>query len=161
MKRSTNLGLSGCQTATHNDITGSTMADREALQKRYAYHEMSNKVEQVDRSRLPSRRSEPSGEVESLRGKSGVGRMGDRVERKTKPSELLEKAQKKQKREPKSKPQKSGTSTLMSGGQTILDMNVSGYQPTTPSAMAAYEKLLVSRTILCVNQICVCLTLRR
>ena len=55
------------------------MAEREELQKQYAYHEMSSKVVQADRSARRSRRGEPTGEVESLRGRTDVGRMGDRV----------------------------------------------------------------------------------
>ena len=55
------------------------MADRDALQKRYAYGEMSNKVQKADRSLLSRRgRGEGTGEVESLRGRE-AGRMGDRV----------------------------------------------------------------------------------
>ena len=54
------------------------MAEREELQKRYAYHEMSNKVEQADRTAVRRGRGEPTGEVESLRGRADIGRMGDR-----------------------------------------------------------------------------------
>lgn len=123
------------------------MAERDALQKRYAYHEMSNKVEQADRSSYRSRRSEPTGEVESLRGRTNIGRMGDRIERKSKPTEILEKAKKKQKRE--EKPAKTEkTDSLISGGQTILDMNVTGYLPSTPGAREAYEKILVRKAFM-------------
>lgn len=62
------------------------MAEREALQKRYAYAEMSNKVQRADRR---SRRDGdggagggPTGEVESLWNvlpQETLGRMGDRV----------------------------------------------------------------------------------
>ena len=59
------------------------MADREAQQKLYAYSEMSNKVQQADRSSRRSRGfgsgADGTGEVESLRGRSDVGRMGDRI----------------------------------------------------------------------------------
>jgi hypothetical protein len=59
------------------------MADREAQQKLYAYSEMSNKVHQADRSSRRSRGfgsgADGTGEVESLRGRSDVGRMGDRI----------------------------------------------------------------------------------
>eukprot|EP00560_Eucampia_antarctica_P005478 CAMPEP_0197839932 /NCGR_PEP_ID=MMETSP1437-20131217/45030_1 /TAXON_ID=49252 ORGANISM="Eucampia antarctica, Strain CCMP1452" /NCGR_SAMPLE_ID=MMETSP1437 /ASSEMBLY_ACC=CAM_ASM_001096 /LENGTH=63 /DNA_ID=CAMNT_0043449407 /DNA_START=11 /DNA_END=199 /DNA_ORIENTATION=+ len=57
------------------------MAERDAINKRYAYGEMSNKVQQADRSLLRPRGSdEPTGEVESLWGRGkDIGRMGDRV----------------------------------------------------------------------------------
>jgi hypothetical protein len=55
------------------------MAERDEMQKRYAYNEMSNKVQQADRSLLRSVRSEPTGEVESLWARKDVGRMGDRI----------------------------------------------------------------------------------
>mmetsp|Transcript_36533 Transcript_36533/g.88227 ORF Transcript_36533/g.88227 Transcript_36533/m.88227 type:complete len:2300 (-) Transcript_36533:2494-9393(-) len=47
--------------------------------KGYSYHEMSNKVEKADRSLIYRRSNEPTGEVETLRGKTNIGRMGDRV----------------------------------------------------------------------------------
>ena len=59
------------------------MADREAQRKLYAYGEMSNKVQQADRSQLPSRRSADggTGEAESLWGRldSGSMKMGDKI----------------------------------------------------------------------------------
>ena len=55
------------------------MADREAQQKLYAYGEMSNKVQQANRSSLASRRRDGTGEVETLWGRKDVGRMGDKV----------------------------------------------------------------------------------
>lgn len=125
------------------------MAEREELQKRYAYHEMSNKVEQADRSQLRRRRGEPTGEVESLRGRNDVGRMGDRVAKTEKKefSSKIERARKKrQKREhPSSATGGKRENMLAAGGQSILDMgNLTGYQPSTDSARAAYESLLVS-----------------
>lgn len=117
------------------------MAEREAHQKQYAYHEMSNKVEQASRSRRS--RGEPTGEVESLRGRSQIGRMGDRV--------LDDRPVKKPKKatsineEPKKKKSKSTVNIAMgtpSAGTSILDVNLGAYQPTTPSAKAAYNQLL-------------------
>ena len=67
----------------------------------YSYHEMSNKVERADRSLLRSRAHEPTGEVETLRGRTDVGRMGDRLagQKTARSQELQDKVQqKKQKR---------------------------------------------------------------
>lgn len=59
------------------------MAEREALQKRYAYSEMSNKVQRADRrSARGGDAGGPTGEVESLWNvlpSETLGRMGDRV----------------------------------------------------------------------------------
>ena len=55
------------------------MADREAQQKLYAYGEMSNKVQQANRNNRRIRAEEGTGEVESLRNRTGIGRMGDRI----------------------------------------------------------------------------------
>lgn len=124
------------------------MAEREEIQKRYAYHEMSNKVERADPSQRRRRRGEATGEVESLRGRAEVGRMGDRVAKteKTEFTSKIERARKKrQKREHPSSATGGRENTVVSGGQSILDMgNLTGYQPSTDSARAAYENLLVS-----------------
>ena len=125
------------------------MADREAQQKIYSYNEMSSKVMQADRSARRGR-NEPTGEVESLRGRENVGRMGDRVAlsggKTGRPSEVeakLERANKKrQKREATGGKRESLLGA--SGGQTILDLgSLTGYQPSTPASQAAYENLLV------------------
>ena len=71
------------------------MAEREALQKRYAYSEMSNKVQRADRRRDPGAGSRgdpsgPTGEVESLWNvlpADTLGRMGDRVAESSKGKE--------------------------------------------------------------------------
>lgn len=139
------------------------MAERDEIQRRYAYHEMSNKVEQADRSRRRNR-GEPTGEVESLRGRNDIGRMGDRVIKteKTEFTSKIERARKKrQKREHHGGTATSSGATssrggdnilTVSGGQSILDVgNLTGYQPTTDSARVAYENLLTmigSRNIL-------------
>ena len=116
--------------------------------QKYSYHEMSNKVEQADRSLLRSRASEPTGEVESLRGRTDIGRMGDRVaaQKTTRPSELQGNIQrKKQKRGDTSDGRRNKDSVVTaSGGQTILDFdNLTGYQPSTQTARVAYENMLV------------------
>lgn len=146
------------------------MADREAQQKLYAYGEMSNKVQQADRSKRRIRADEGTGEVESLRSRNDVGKMGDRIsstatttstggddgssKRPVELQEIMERANKKrQKREQVSggggagKKRRSGESILMSsGGQSILDMGeLNGYQPTHAGSRASYENLLVRR----------------
>ncbi len=142
------------------------MADREAQQKLYAYGEMSNKVQQADRSMRRIRAEEGTGEVESLRNRKDIGRMGDRLDdnpnvdsnanqskrRSAEVEEIMERANKKrQKREQTAgngsstgKKRRSGESILMSsGGQSILDMGeLSGYQPTHAGSRASYENLL-------------------
>lgn len=121
-----------------------TMAEN--ANKGYSYHEMSNKVEKADRSQLRGRGNEPTGEVETLRGRNDIGRMGDRVasEKESRPLKLQEEVnRKRQKRgEPQDARRKENV-VVASGGQTILDFdNLTGYQPTTQSARAAYEVIL-------------------
>ena len=144
------------------------MAEREALQKRYAYQEMSNKVEQADRSQLMPRSGEATGEVESLWGRKQLGRMGDNVmaTKRDRPQEVVDKlkeaaakAKKKRKREGAGAggeinyEKKKDSILNSSGGQTLLDLeNVGGgggiegsrsrYQPSHGSSRAAYESLL-------------------
>jgi pre-mRNA-splicing helicase BRR2 len=122
------------------------MADREAQQKLYAYSEMSNKVQQAERSRRG--RGEGTGEVETLRGRSDIGRMGDRIsksevdKRPAELEEMMERAKKKkQKREPTTG--KKDNILLSSGGQSILDLGeLNRYQPTHAGSRSAYENLL-------------------
>jgi pre-mRNA-splicing helicase BRR2 len=121
----------------------------EQKNQKYSYHEMSNKVEMADRSLLRSRAHEPTGEVETLRGRTDVGRMGDRLasQKASRPLELQEKVlRKKQKRgEPQEGRRNRENVVIASGGQTILDFdNLTGYQPTTQIARASYETILVS-----------------
>jgi len=105
----------------------------------------------ADRSLLRGRAHEPTGEVETLRGRTDIGRMGDRISTtttegtKSRPLENQEKVQrKKQKLEHTQAPKENTINT--SGGQSILDYeNLTGYQPTTQRARAAYETILVSR----------------
>jgi pre-mRNA-splicing helicase BRR2 len=69
--------------------------------RQYQYAQNSNLVLQADRSRRP-RAEEGTGEVESLKGKIGGMRMGDRVSRGDERSELndrIEKAKQKRARE--------------------------------------------------------------
>ncbi len=144
------------------------MADREAQQKLYAYGEMSNKVQQADRSQRRIRAEEGTGEVQSLRNMTDIGKMGDRVasvgtggdgssKRPSELEEIKERANKKrQKREQQlsggsnsaasGKKRRSGESILVSsGGRSIVDMGeLNGYQPTHAGSRASYENLLVS-----------------
>eukprot|EP00977_Amphora_coffeiformis_P011173 scaffold2671_cov167-Amphora_coffeaeformis.AAC.11 len=119
------------------------MADREDLQRQYAYHEMSNKVQKAERSR--GRHREPTGEVETLRGRTDF-RMGDRVataesHKKNKPDGPPKKKPKTA--TPSSSAAPSGGGLVVSKGQSILDLgNLTGYQPKTEQAKAAYENLL-------------------
>lgn len=126
------------------------MAEREDLQRRYAYHEMSNKVEQAERSR--GRNREPTGEVESWRGRTATFRMGDRVVAGTdadkKKAAAADKKDGPPKKKAKTSKSGSGTGDLLVGagvnkGQSIVDLgNLTGYQPKTEQAKAAYENLL-------------------
>lgn len=128
------------------------MAEREAQQKLYAYGEMSNKVQQADRSQLRSRTKEGTGEVESLRGRADIGRMGDSIaisSEKKRSNELEEKIMRAKERVRKNEQsrisgKKKGDSILKaSGGQSILDLeDLSGYQPTHGGSRNSYEKLL-------------------
>ena len=119
------------------------MADREAQQNIYSYHEMSSKVMQADRS--ARRRNEPTGEVEPIQ----EGRMGDRIvtSGKTRPSEVeakMERAQKKRQKRDTTGGRRGDSILGATGGQTILDLgSLTGYQPSTPGSQAAYENLLV------------------
>lgn len=132
------------------------MADQNANLKGYSYQEMSSKVEQADRSLLRSRAHEPTGEVESLRGRNAIGRMGDRVsggDKHGRPIELLRDEQKKKKAKKLKQSQNqmpnkgvvSDNIVTASGGRSILDFdNLTGYQPTTQTARVAYEALLTA-----------------
>jgi pre-mRNA-splicing helicase BRR2 len=112
------------------------MAERDELQKQYAYSEMSSKVVQGNVRR---QRGEPTGEVEALRPDT-AGRMGDRVERKAKKPRREETV----KSNASSKPTKNTNDTIAVLGETILDLgNLTGYQPSTEQARAAYENILV------------------
>ena len=148
------------------------MADRETQQKLYAYGEMSNKVQQADRSKHRRNNRDGTGEVESLWGRNDAGRMGDKVsgggeaaanvktkERPVELQEKLERASKKRKQRGEgttslgnsgnatSGGNKESNLTFSSGGRTILEMGeLSGYQPTHAGSRTSYESLLVSAT---------------
>ena len=124
------------------------MAERDALQKRYAYQEMSNKVEQADRSQLVPRSKESDG-VESLYGKKNIGRMGDKVSQKQNKrsvelTERMEAAAERKKRKTKDNVNHGNLGILgESGGQSILDISkLNGYQPTHSKSRLAFENML-------------------
>ena len=129
------------------------MSDQNANLKGYSYQEMSSKVERADRSLLRSRAHEPTGEVESLRGRTDVGRMGDRLsggQKHARPSELLRDQQKKKKAKKQqasedNQGRRADNIGISSVGQSILESdNLTGYQPTTQTARAAYETILTT-----------------
>lgn len=122
------------------------MAEREELQKQYAYHEMSSKVVQADRS-VRRNRGEPTGEVESIRGKD-IGRMGDRIVH-SKPKSEADKPEGKKKAAKRSMQGGSASGkkktklTAVNPGESIVDLgNLTAYQPTTEQARSAYEGML-------------------
>lgn len=123
------------------------MADRNDVNQQYSYHAMSNKVEQADRSLLRGRKREPTGEVESLRGRDSIGKMGDRIAKKESAqfTKRIEHARKKRQKRENTDGTGRQANVLASGGQTILDLgDLTGYQPSTDGSRAAYEGLLVS-----------------
>ena len=67
------------------------MAEDFSRHRQYAYTENSNLVLQADSDGRRRRNNEPTGEVESLRGKLGGTRMGDRVQHNAVPAERVEK----------------------------------------------------------------------
>ena len=57
------------------------MADKATRANQYGYTANSNLVLQADRSALPRRDQEPSGEPETLAGRIDIKKMGDRAQR--------------------------------------------------------------------------------
>jgi len=138
------------------------MAERDELQKQYAYSAMASKVVVSDRSRRGGGggRGEPTGEVETLRGRDDVGRMGDRIVR-TKPAAQQQReeegkvsgggepSKKRAKREQHKaaasySSHSGGKAGLGATGESILDLghDLSSYQPTTDQARLGYESIL-------------------
>jgi pre-mRNA-splicing helicase BRR2 len=140
------------------------MADREELRKQYGYAAMSNKVEQAVRTR-DRNSNEATGEVESLRNRSDIGRMGDRVvvSNNNNASSILQKIKKNKNHDhdnsmmnqqpPNKKSKRSDTITFSTSshsniavsGDTILDLGYNigtSYQPSNDQTRIAYERLL-------------------
>lgn len=126
------------------------MAEREEIQKQYGYAAMSNKVEQAVRTRRTTGDSMATGEVESLRGRHDIGRMGDRVTATTTTTSSHSNKLKDTLKdplivEPPKKKAKRTTSSIAVSGDTILDLGHNlgaSYQPSTEQAREAYERLL-------------------
>ena len=143
------------------------MAERDERQKQYSYAAMSSKVEQADRSSLRRNRGEPTGEVETLRGRQDIGRMGDRVVAGSTAGKSKKEGGGGDHPPPQKKPKRGGETTATSrkksgiavSGDTILDLGDNlgtAYQPSTDQARAGYERLLAllstSKTFQLANQ---------
>ena len=122
------------------------MAEREALQKRYAYSEMSNKVQRASHR---GRSTDATGEVESLWNvlpPETVGRMGDRVdnvtekkERSAEVTEMMERAAKRRKKKNEDTQQRSQD---IFNSSSILEESMKLYRPTNAISRAAHSSLL-------------------
>lgn len=101
------------------------MAEELARDRQYGYNINANLVLHADRSQLPRRDKEPTGEPESLWGRVDKSQMGDRVRRDHIPSE-----KKKAPIKPASKP--------------ILNNEFEGliYKPLTKESKEAYSLIL-------------------
>lgn len=124
--------------------------------KQYEYRGISNLVLQSERSRR--RRDEGTGEAETLVGKLGETRMGDRVGRPKELDERLtklrrkregkdDKGDKSKRRAKRSRSEKAGDLGVFtaSKGATVLTETAdldNLYRPTTYATRAAYERLL-------------------
>ena len=113
------------------------MADKVARFKQYEYRANSNLVLQAERT--GPRVIEPTGEVESLRGRLG-GAMGDRVQYGRPPEDMLAKMRKRAKENRKRENQiikKAQKETVLSAK---IDQSV--YKPKTRENRAVYENIL-------------------
>jgi pre-mRNA-splicing helicase BRR2 len=135
------------------------MAEREALQKRYAYSEMSNKVQRA--SHRGPRTTDATGEVESLWNvlpADAVGRMGDRVSdpssggldtnnnkerlRNVEVSEMMERAAKRRKKKEASSNSGGRGNDIFNSSKSILEETIKVYTPTNPTSREAHSTLL-------------------
>lgn len=128
------------------------MAEEFQRNRLYEYKANSNLVLEADHD--SRRRDEPSGEVESLYGKLGTVRMGDRVLRgkEHRDPDIVERLQAKQKRAnpddaaPAADAKKKKTLELFTPGTNILsasdELESVTYRPRTRETKAAYEELL-------------------
>lgn len=129
------------------------MAENAQRHQQYQYAANSNLVLQVERSSLPRRDNEPSGEPETLWGKLNPKAFGDKAQRTVK--EEKEKAEKKRK-EKEDKLRASGAERQASkkvkhdygssGFHSILtateDFDSNAYRPRTRETKQAYELIL-------------------
>jgi len=124
--------------------SNSAMAEDFQRNRQYQYALNSNLVLEADRK--APRRDEGKGEVESLKGKLGDVRMGDRVNREGERSELsdrMEKARLKRQREDEDswdKKRKGGAES--NSRPSELDLDSQGYRPKTRESKSAYEEIL-------------------
>ena len=119
------------------------MAEEFARNRQYEYRANSNLVLEADRE-TRRRTDEPTGEVESLWGKIGTQKMGDKVGRNVAP-DLEEKA--KRAKASREKRQRGDAEELTRGKRKRRsgargDEVSGGYQPKTKEARGAYEAIL-------------------
>jgi len=131
------------------------MAEEFQRTKLYQYSANSNLVLEADRDGR-RRGEEGKGEVETLHGKLDTVRMGDRINRQSRPDldERIEKAKQKRVRAEnddetaavKTKKAKDSRVFVASKGSTVLseteDLDSMNYRPKTRESKAAYEEIL-------------------
>jgi pre-mRNA-splicing helicase BRR2 len=138
------------------------MADEFLRSKLYEYGANSNLVLEADRSGR-SRQDEGKGEVETLNGKLGNVRMGDKLAYTARPEidDKLQKAKAKRQRteaaEELNASKKKTSGIFVAGkGASILsqleDMDASSYRPKTKETREAYEELLREMQLLIGDQ---------
>eukprot|EP01114_Cavostelium_apophysatum_P007655 TRINITY_DN197_c0_g1_i4.p1 TRINITY_DN197_c0_g1~~TRINITY_DN197_c0_g1_i4.p1 ORF type:complete len:247 (+),score=96.11 TRINITY_DN197_c0_g1_i4:506-1246(+) len=122
------------------------MSDRAARNAQYSYKANSNLVLQAERDRRTG--DEPTGEAETLWGKLGNTRMGDRAQVTTRDKDLEEKLAKMKQQNKKKRQAADETAgrkkhRLADGGHILaVDQGASGYKPKTKETRIAYEHLL-------------------
>mmetsp|Transcript_11324 Transcript_11324/g.39302 ORF Transcript_11324/g.39302 Transcript_11324/m.39302 type:complete len:1241 (-) Transcript_11324:3157-6879(-) len=126
------------------------MAEEFARNRQYEYRANSNLVLEADRDSRRRRSDEPTGEVESLHGKFGTTKMGDKVGR-VKPPDLTEKLVKakdqREKRErdgsrqeeKRKKRARDKASNVLAGS---AELEAVTYVPKTKECRSAYEGVL-------------------
>ncbi|KAJ1439332.1 Sec63 Brl domain-containing protein [Ochromonadaceae sp. CCMP2298] len=139
------------------------MADEFLRSKQYEYGANSNLVLEAERGR-GSRIDEGKGEVETLNGKLGNVRMGEKLAQRARPEldDKLQKAKAKRQRteaaeELNAAKKKTSSSIFVAGkGASILsqleDMDASSYRPKTRETREAYEELLREMQLLIGDQ---------
>ena len=127
------------------------MADQFQRSKLYEYGANSNLVLEADRE-VRRRADEATGEVESLHGKLGEVRMGDRLDRENHEdlSSRIKKAQTKRQveestneiRDKNKKRKKDGVNNTLNVLQETEILDSINYRPKTRESRAAYEEIL-------------------
>jgi len=119
------------------------MSEKLARQKQYEYRSNSNLVLQAERE--GPRLNEPTGEPETLWGKIGVARMGDKAQVRQRDQELEDKLSKMRKKQhEKSKAEEPQFKKQKLSAKSVLQAEEGGgyYKPKTKETKAAYEALL-------------------